>query len=64
MKVYITRHGESVSNAEGYIAFSYTGLSDKGMVDAKKLGERLAKDGIKIDAVYCSFLGEVKRNGQ
>ena len=56
MKVYITRHGESVSNAEGYIAFSYTGLSDKGMVDAKKLGERLAKDGIKIDAVYCSSL--------
>lgn len=56
MKVYITRHGESVSNAEGYIAFSYTGLSDKGMVDAKKLGERLAKENIKIDAVYCSSL--------
>ncbi|HEX9008645.1 MAG TPA: histidine phosphatase family protein [Patescibacteria group bacterium] len=56
MKVYITRHGESVSNAEGYIAFSYTGLSDKGMEDAKKLGERLAKENIKIDAIYCSSL--------
>lgn len=56
MKVYITRHGESVSNAEGYIAFSYTGLSDKGIIDAKELGERLVKDGIKIDAIYCSSL--------
>lgn len=56
MKVYLTRHGESISNAEGYIAFSYTGLSDKGMMDAKKLGERLVRDGIKIDAIYCSSL--------
>jgi broad specificity phosphatase PhoE len=56
MKVYITRHGESISNAEGYIAFSYTGLSDKGLEDAKKLGERLVKENIKIDAIYCSSL--------
>lgn len=56
MKIYITRHGESVSNAEGYIAFSYTGLSDKGILDAKKLGERLVKENIKIDAIFCSSL--------
>jgi broad specificity phosphatase PhoE len=56
MKIYLTRHGESVSNAEGYIAFSYTGLSDKGMVDAQKLGKKLVNDGIRVDAIYCSSL--------
>ena len=56
MKIYITRHSESISNAEDFIAFSYTGLSDKGMADAKSLGERLARENIKIDVVYCSSL--------
>jgi len=56
MNIYITRHGESISNAEGYVAFSYTGLSNKGLKDAKKLGERLSKENIKIEAIYCSSL--------
>lgn len=56
MNIYITRHGESVSNADGYIAYLFTGLSEKGMKDAYNLGKRLKKEKIKIDAIYCSSL--------
>ena len=56
MKIYIARHGESVSNAGGYIAYPYTGLSVKGLKDASSLGKRFAKENIKIDAIYCSNL--------
>jgi broad specificity phosphatase PhoE len=56
MRIYITRHGESESNAESYIAFPYTRLSNKGIQDAQRLGERLVKERIKIDAIYCSSL--------
>jgi broad specificity phosphatase PhoE len=56
MEIYIVRHGQSVSNAAGYIAYSHTGLTEKGKRKAKKLGKRLAKEGVKFDAVYCSPL--------
>ncbi len=56
MKIYIVRHGESKSNAAKYVAFSHTGLTDKGKEDAHKLGQRLSKEAVKIDIIYCSSL--------
>jgi len=56
MNIYIARHGESISNAGGYIAYPYTGLTVKGLKDALSFGMRFAEGEIKIDAIYCSNL--------
>jgi broad specificity phosphatase PhoE len=56
MKIYIVRHGQSISNKEGYIAFYHTGLTEKGKLDSRKLGKRLVRRKIKFDAIFCSPL--------
>lgn len=56
MKIYIVRHGQSVSNKKGYIAFYHTGLTKKGKLESRKLGKRLVKEKIEFDAIFCSPL--------
>ncbi|MDU6856120.1 MAG: histidine phosphatase family protein [Clostridiales bacterium] len=59
MKVYITRHGETLWNQEGKMqGWKNSNLSLKGIENAKKLGQHL-KD-IRFDAVYCSSLGRAQ----
>ncbi|WP_265444178.1 histidine phosphatase family protein [Acetivibrio straminisolvens] len=56
MKIYITRHGETQWNNEGLMqGWKNSNLTDKGIENAKRLGERL-KD-IKFDVIYSSPLG-------
>lgn len=56
MKIYITRHGETEWNKAGKMqGWKNSNLSEKGIQNAKKLGESL-KD-IDFDCIYCSPLG-------
>lgn len=56
MKIYITRHGETQWNSEGRMqGWKNSNLSEKGIANAKKLGESL-KD-VPFDLVCCSPLG-------
>jgi probable phosphoglycerate mutase len=51
--VYLIRHGATVLSKEDRFAGSTdVALSDEGLLQAQKLGKRLAKE--KISAVYCS----------
>jgi broad specificity phosphatase PhoE len=56
---YFIRHGESVSNATpGFVAgvnFDAP-LTEKGLEQARLVGRRLAKDGVRFDRVYSSTL--------
>ncbi|MBU5425599.1 histidine phosphatase family protein [Tissierella pigra] len=55
MKIYITRHGETQWNKEGRMqGWKNSNLTEKGIEDAKKLGERL-KD-VQFDYIYSSPL--------
>lgn len=56
MKIYITRHGESVGNVKGYIAYPHTKLTAKGIRNAQALGKRFTQECHHIDAIYCSNL--------
>lgn len=56
MKIYITRHGETEWNKEGRMqGWKDSDLSEKGIENAKKLGERLKH--VDFDCIYCSPLG-------
>jgi probable phosphoglycerate mutase len=56
MKIYITRHGETEWNAEGKMqGWMDSRLTNKGIENAKKLGESLKH--IDFDIVCCSPLG-------
>jgi broad specificity phosphatase PhoE len=52
-RVFITRHGQTVSNREGrFCGHSETSLTELGREQARALGRRL--EGTTIDAVYTS----------
>lgn len=56
MKIYITRHGETLWNIEGKFQGSQNSdLSERGVENAKKLGKSLAS--IDFDRIYSSPLG-------
>ena len=56
-KLILTRHGQSVWNADNkYTGWVDVDLSDKGREEAKKSGELLNKLNIKIDISYTSYL--------
>ena len=56
MRIYITRHGETEWNKAGKMqGWNNSNLTDKGIANAKKLGERLK--GIEFDCIYSSPLG-------
>ncbi|MDD2566111.1 MAG: histidine phosphatase family protein [Candidatus Gracilibacteria bacterium] len=59
MKIYITRHGRTLENIAGIFQGHIDGtLSEEGISQAKKLGERFKN--IKIDVIYCSPTGRTK----
>lgn len=56
---YFIRHGESRSNATpGFVAGADfdTPLTDRGFIQARRLGERLKREGRSFDRVYSSSL--------
>ena len=56
-KLILTRHGQSVWNADNkFTGWVDVDLSDKGREEAKKSGELLNKLNIKIDMSYTSYL--------
>ena len=55
MKIILTRHGETLENKQGIIQGQLPGtLSEQGIAQAKKLGERLA--GEEVHHIYASDL--------
>ncbi len=56
-KLILTRHGQSVWNAENrFTGWVDVDLSEKGVEEAEKSGELIKKLNIKIDVSYTSFL--------
>jgi len=56
-KLILTRHGQSVWNAENrFTGWVDVDLSDKGIEEAEKSGELIKKLNIKIDISYTSYL--------
>ena len=56
-KLILTRHGQSVWNADNkFTGWVDVDLSEKGREEAKKSGELLNKLNIKIDISYTSYL--------
>ena len=56
-KLILTRHGQSVWNADNkFTGWVDVDLSDRGREEAKKSGELLNKLNIKIDISYTSYL--------
>ncbi len=56
-KLILTRHGQSVWNAENrFTGWVDVDLSDKGIKEAEKSGELIKKLNIKIDISYTSYL--------
>lgn len=57
MHLYFIRHGESTSNAEGFITGRQNvSLTDVGRQQARMAGRLIASQGIKIDDIICSPL--------
>ena len=56
-KLILTRHGQSLWNAENrFTGWVDIDLSDKGRDEARKSGELIKKLNIKIDICYTSYL--------
>ena len=56
-KLILTRHGQSVWNAENrFTGWVDVDLSKKGVLEAQKSGQLIKKLNINIDASYTSFL--------
>jgi 2,3-bisphosphoglycerate-dependent phosphoglycerate mutase len=56
-KLILTRHGQSVWNAENrFTGWVDVDLSKKGVLEAQKSGQLIKKLNIKIDVSYTSFL--------
>jgi len=56
-KVVLIRHGESVWNKENlFTGWTDVVLSDKGVLEAKKGGVALKKEGFEFDIAYTSLL--------
>ena len=55
-KLILTRHGQSVWNAENrFTGWVDVDLSKKGILEAQKSGELIKNLDIKIDVSYTSF---------
>ena len=55
-KLYIVRHGQSEGNIIRQVSFSHTPITEKGRNDSYKLGKRLKREKVKIDAIFYSPL--------
>ena len=61
-KLILTRHGQSVWNAENrFTGWVDVDLSEKGILEAKKSGQLIKNLNINIDVSYTSFLKEPSR---
>ena len=57
VKLILTRHGQSVWNAENrFTGWVDVDLSEKGVIEAEKSGQILKDLDIKIDISYTSYL--------
>ena len=57
IKLVLLRHGESTWNKENrFTGWTDVDLSEKGLVEAKKAGETLKKEGLVFDVAYTSVL--------
>ena len=57
IKLVLLRHGESVWNKENkFTGWTDVDLSEKGVVETKKAGELLQKEGYVFDVAYTSVL--------
>ena len=56
-RVVLMRHGESIWNQENrFTGWTDVDLTEKGKLEAKDAGERLAKENFKFDVCYTSIL--------
>ncbi len=56
-KLILTRHGQSIWNAENrFTGWVDIDLSEKGVLEADKSGELIKQEGINIDISYTSYL--------
>ena len=61
-KLILTRHGQSVWNAENrFTGWVDVDLSEKGIVEAQQSGRLIKNLNINIDFSYTSFLKEQLR---
>ena len=58
-RIFLVRHGESIANLREVVAFPDTPLSEKGELQAEKIGRKLAKE--KIEIAFCSDLHRAKQ---
>ena len=65
MMLYLVRHGQTPYNAERRLqGQTDIPLSDVGRAQARALGERLKKDGVRFGALYCSRLQRAKETAR
>lgn len=63
MKIYLTRHGETVWNVKDWVqGMTDIPLNDKGLQQAVQLAEKM--DGVHIDVVYTSQLQRTMVTGR
>lgn len=61
----LVRHGQSLWNAENrFTGWVDVPLSDKGRVEAREAGERLAAAGLRVDHAYTSTLERAIETGE
>ncbi len=61
----LVRHGQSTWNAENlFTGWVDVPLSDLGVEEAQRAGERLAADGVRVDRAYTSTLRRAIDTGQ
>ena len=57
MKLYVTRHGETTWNAANKVCGrTDVDLTERGREQARALGEKLRRQGVKIDRIVASPL--------
>ncbi len=52
MSIFLIRHGETIWNAARIVQLPETPLSERGMVQARRVANRLAE--LSVDAIVCS----------
>ena len=64
-KLILVRHGQSVWNAENrFTGWVDVPLTDKGRIEAKEGGERLAAEGIRVERAFTSTLRRAIETGE
>jgi 2,3-bisphosphoglycerate-dependent phosphoglycerate mutase len=63
IKLVLVRHGESIFNEENrFTGWTDVELSEKGIVEAKKVGRILRREGYRFDIAYTSVLKRTIRS--